>query len=68
MRIGKSITAVDTHVCGEPGRVIAGSEYPAVIPTISGQAWITGTAKYTIDPDDPFPEGFTVADIWGQAS
>jgi proline racemase len=38
--------------------------YPAVIPTLSGQAWITGFAQYVLDPEDPFPEGFTVADIW----
>ncbi len=45
-----------------------GSAYAAVVPTISGQAWITGTADYTLDPDDPFPEGFTVGDIWGGAA
>src|ERR1051326_9090172 len=39
--------------------------YPAVVPTLSGQAWITGFASYVVDPDDPFPEGFTVADLWG---
>lgn len=38
--------------------------YPAVIPTLSGQAWITGMASYVVDPEDPFPEGFTVGDIW----
>jgi proline racemase len=32
---------------------------PAVIPTITGRAWITGTAQYMLDPADPFPEGFT---------
>jgi proline racemase len=31
---------------------------PAVIPRITGRAWITGTAQYVIAPDDPFPEGF----------
>jgi proline racemase len=31
---------------------------PAVIPRITGRAWITGTAQYMIDPADPFPEGF----------
>jgi proline racemase len=31
---------------------------PAVIPRITGRAWITGTAQYMIAPDDPFPEGF----------
>jgi proline racemase len=39
--------------------------YRAVTPTISGRAWITGIANYVVDPDDPFPTGFTVGDIWG---
>ncbi len=30
----------------------------AVVPTITGRAWITGTAQYLIDPEDPFPAGF----------
>lgn len=39
--------------------------YAAVVPTLSGSAWITGFAQYVVDPEDPFPEGFTVGDIWG---
>ena len=31
---------------------------PAVVPTITGRAWITGTAQYFLDPTDPFPAGF----------
>ncbi|GAA4712907.1 proline racemase family protein [Phytohabitans rumicis] len=31
---------------------------PAVVPTVTGRAWITGTAQYLLDPEDPFPEGF----------
>lgn len=31
---------------------------PAVVPTITGRAWITGTAQYFLDPTDPFHEGF----------
>lgn len=31
---------------------------PAVIPTITGRAWVTGTAQYHLDPEDPFPAGF----------
>ncbi|MFG1946650.1 proline racemase family protein [Nonomuraea sp. NPDC048826] len=31
---------------------------PAVVPSITGRAWITGTAQYFLDPRDPFPEGF----------
>ncbi len=37
----------------------------AVVPTLRGEAWITGIAQYAVDPDDPFPYGFTVGDIWG---
>jgi proline racemase len=32
--------------------------YPAVLPTITGRAWVTGTAQYLLDPTDPFPAGF----------
>jgi proline racemase len=39
--------------------------YRAVVPTISGRAWITGIAQYVLDAEDPFPEGFTVGDLWG---
>lgn len=38
--------------------------YTAVVPTVSGRAWITGMATYVVDADDPFPEGFTLGDIW----
>jgi proline racemase len=39
--------------------------YRSVVPTITGQAWITGMNQYVLDPTDPFPEGFRVGDIWG---
>jgi proline racemase len=42
-------------------------QYRAVVPALSGTAWITGFAQYVVDPEDPFPEGFTVGDIWGAA-
>jgi proline racemase len=31
----------------------------AVVPTITGRAWVTGTAQYLLDPTDPFPAGFS---------
>jgi len=43
------------------GRAVAATEVaglPAVVPSITGRAWITGTAQYLLDPDDPFPHGF----------
>ena len=41
-------------------------DQPAVIPTLTCRAWGPGIAQYVVDADDPFPEGFTVGDIWGQ--
>lgn len=38
--------------------------YLAIVPSITGQAWITGFATYVVDATDPFPDGFTVGDIW----
>ncbi|HTU31313.1 MAG TPA: proline racemase family protein [Solirubrobacteraceae bacterium] len=32
----------------------------AVVPTITGRAWVTGTAQYMLDPSDPFPAGFVL--------
>jgi proline racemase len=31
---------------------------PGILPSITGRAWITGTAQYLLDPNDPFPAGF----------
>ena len=38
--------------------------YAAIVPTITGSGWITGFAQYVVDPTDPFPNGWTVGDIW----
>jgi proline racemase len=31
---------------------------PAVVPEITGRAWITALSHYLLDADDPFPAGF----------
>jgi len=33
-------------------------DHEAVVPTITGRAWITGTSQFMLDPEDPFPAGF----------
>ena len=40
---------------------------PAVVPTISGRGWIHGIHQIGLDPSDPYPQGFRVADTWGDA-
>ena len=45
------------------GRIVEETEVagvPAVVPEISGRAWITGMAQYMLDPEDPFPAGFAL--------
>lgn len=45
------------------GRLVARTEVagrPAVVPTVTGSAWITGMGQYLLDPRDPFPQGFTL--------
>jgi proline racemase len=37
---------------------------PAIIPEISGRAWLTGVSHYGVDPEDPFPRGYRLADTW----
>ena len=36
----------------------------AVVPEISGRAWVTQHCTVLCDPSDPFPSGYTVGDIW----
>jgi len=40
-------------------RTTVGS-YPAIVPVISGRAWIMGEANWVLDSSDPFPRGFLV--------
>jgi proline racemase len=37
---------------------------PGIVPTIAGQAWITGVFQHGMDPSDPFREGYTLPDLW----
>ncbi len=37
---------------------------PAIIPSIRGRAWITGTHQIMLDPDDPWPGGYRLSDTW----
>jgi proline racemase len=45
------------------GRLVGETEVggrPAVLPEITGRAWITGMGQYLLDPSDPFPAGFSL--------
>lgn len=36
----------------------------AIIPSIRGRAWITGTHQVMLDDTDPWPEGYRISDTW----
>jgi proline racemase len=56
---------IDTVFTGRLVETVRLGGVTAVVPEITGHAWITGFASYVVDPTDPFPAGFTVGDIWG---
>ena len=37
---------------------------PAIVPSISGRAWISGTRIEMLDPADPWPAGYRLSDTW----
>jgi trans-L-3-hydroxyproline dehydratase len=39
-------------------------DHQAIIPEITGRAWISGTSTLLLDPDDPWPNGYKVSDTW----
>ena len=58
--VSRSILDTAFHMKIEEGIMVANK--PAILPSISGRAWITGHHTYTLDPDDPFPEGYSLTD------
>ena len=64
---GEPLTAVSIIGSTFTGRIVGTTEVggrPAVLPEISGRAWITGTHQHMLDPSDPWPAGYRLADTW----
>jgi proline racemase len=60
--IGRSIT--DSRFdCSIVEETMVGKKI-AIIPSIRGRAWITGTHQLMLDPEDPWPEGYRLSDTW----
>ncbi|MCP2072682.1 UNVERIFIED_ORG: proline racemase [Pseudomonas lini] len=38
----------------------------AVLPRITGRAWVYGMHQIGVDPDDPLADGFMLSDTWGE--
>ncbi|MCF2871638.1 proline racemase family protein [Octadecabacter sp. G9-8] len=54
-----------TTFTGRVERVTKVGPYDAIVPSLSGRGWIHGVSQWMVDPTDPFPQGYTVGDIWG---
>ena len=62
LMIGRSI--IDSQFeCKIEEEVMIGDK-KAIIPSVAGQAWITGHHPHTLDPTDPYPLGYKLSDTW----
>ena len=67
MHVGETLVArsiIDSEFRGQIATLTTVGPNPAIIPTISGRGWITGTHQHMLDPDDPWPGGYRIGDTW----
>ncbi len=67
MRAGDTMTHASVIGSTFDGRIVSETTVggrPAIVPAISGSAWITGITQVVVDPSDPFPEGYLLSDTW----
>ncbi|UUX48140.1 proline racemase family protein [Nisaea acidiphila] len=67
MGVGDRLTArsiIDSEFSGRIEETCPLGDVPAIIPSIIGSAWITGTHQYLLDPGDPWPRGYRITDTW----
>jgi len=60
--IGKSI--IDSSFDCSIVEVTRVGNKKAIVPSIRGRAWVTGTHQVMLDPDDPWPDGYRLSDTW----
>ena len=67
MNVGDRLTGVSiigSEFHGEILGLTTVGDTPAIRPQISGRGWVTGTHQHMLDPSDPWPEGYRLADTW----
>ena len=60
--VGLSLLGSEFH-CRIESRERVGDR-DAIVPSLSGRAWITGTHQHMLAPDDPWPRGYRLSDTW----
>ena len=67
MKTGETLehrSIIGTTFTGRIEREAEVAGQTAVVTAIAGRAWPTGIAQYGLDPEDPFPRGYTLGDTW----
>ena len=67
LKVGERLTGVSIIGSEFYGQILGLTSIggvPAIRPQISGRAWVTGTHQHMLDPSDPWPEGYRLADTW----
>lgn len=67
LKVGETLTGISIINSRFTGRILRETFVggrPAIVPTISGRAWITGTSQLMLDPSDPWPGGYKLTDTW----
>jgi len=59
---------LSTEFVGEIVETLTVGDRTGIRPAISGQAFLTGFHQYVLDPNDPFPTGYTLSDTWRKNS
>jgi trans-L-3-hydroxyproline dehydratase len=63
--IGRSV--IESKFIGHIAGETTVGNHKAIIPQITGRAWISGQSTLLLDPDDPYPDGYKVSDTWPNA-
>ena len=53
-------SVIGTRFTGRVAEETTVGGLPAIVPEITGRAWITGMGQYLLDAEDPFPAGFSL--------
>ena len=67
MQVGERLVAtsiIDSTFIGRIESQAMIGDTAAIVPSVEGRAWTTGRKELWCDPDDPWPEGYRVADTW----
>ena len=68
MSVGQELVAtsiIGSQFSGTIVREAVVGGQPAIVPSVSGRGWITGTHQHMLDPSDPWPTGYKLSDTWG---